>query len=164
VGSKQQEKKSSKHKGQNTNDKSARQVATRDAKVSGKKVSGKKVSGKRSALRTEVRVADPSSELPSVESPPAVSDVDVRLRELQLRLALLQDQFVGVVEALGESTARLQAAVGLIADLPTRDAATDSARELRQRLEQMLVAQQRTNELLDLALGVAASGLPSTTR
>ncbi len=147
MGSKQQAKKSSKHKGKKTGDKSARRPARLDAKASGK-----------IAARAEVGVAERSSE------PPAVSDVDVRLRELQLRLALLQDQFVGVVEALGESTARLQAAVGLIADLPTRDAATDSARELRQRLEQMLVAQQRTNELLDLALGVAASGLPSTTR
>jgi hypothetical protein len=90
-------------------------------------------------------------------SVPAVADVDLDVRDLQARLEVLQQQFGGVVAALGESTTRLQAAVALIADLPTRDAATDSARELRQRLEQMLVAQQRTNELLDLALGVAVA-------
>ena len=144
----------SKHKGKKPDDKSS------DKRASGKKSK----SARHAEMRVDVRVAEPSSELDSGESLPAITDVDVRLRELQLRLAVLQDQFVGVVEALGESTARLQAAVLLIADLPTRDAATDSARELRQRLEQMLVAQQRTNELLDLALGVAASGLPSSTR
>ena len=88
---------------------------------------------------------------------PAAVDVDLDVRDLQVRVEFLQEQFVGVVAALGESTVRLQAAVALIAELPTRDAATDSGRELRQRLEQMLVAQQRTNELLDLALGVAVA-------
>jgi hypothetical protein len=148
LGSKQQAKKSSKPQGKK-----------RDTKARDRRSSGKK-----SASRAEAAVAERSSELAPGGSLPAITDVDLRLRELQLRLAHLQDQFVGVVEALGESTARLQAAVLLIADLPTRDAATDSARELRQRLEQMLVAQQRTNELLDLALGVATSGLPSSMR
>ena len=154
MGSKQQAKKSSKPKGKKRDDKSS------DKRASGKK---SKSRGTPRCVSTCVSPSPRRSSTPG-ESLPAITDVDVRLRELQLRLAVLQDQFVGVVEALGESTARLQAAVLLIADLPTRDAATDSAAELRQRLEQMLVAQQRTNELLDLALGVATSGLPSSTR
>ena len=94
---------------------------------------------------------------PVAAAAPAVVDLDLDVRDLQVRVESLQEQFAGVVAALGESTVRLQAAVALIAELPTREAATDSGRELRQRLEQMLVAQQRTNELLDLALGVAVT-------
>ena len=114
-------------------------------------------SGKKSAKqREQARVVE--RDAPSViDAVPAIATVDLGVRDLQARLEVVQAQFGGVVAALSESTARLQAAVALIADLPTRDAATDSGRELRQRLEQMLVAQQRTNELLDLALGVAVA-------
>jgi cell division protein ZapA (FtsZ GTPase activity inhibitor) len=132
----------------------------KDGKKSGKKADkAERKSGKKSGEKSGKQ-----AKLATCEARPAVDDVDVRLRELQQRVGMVQDQFVGVVAALGESTDRLQAAVALIADLPTPDAATDSARELRQRLEQMLVAQQRTNELLDLALGVAVEPDPRRAR
>jgi len=86
---------------------------------------------------------------------PAWDEFEARTREAEARLTALQHQLDAVLAALGDSTARLHDAVAAIDDLPTSAAATEAALELRRRLEQMLVAQQRTNELLDLALGVA---------
>jgi hypothetical protein len=86
---------------------------------------------------------------------PAWDEFEARTREAEARLTALQHQLDAVLAALGDSTARLHDAVAAIDDLPTSATATEAALELRRRLEQMLVAQQRTNELLDLALGVA---------
>jgi hypothetical protein len=124
----------------------------KQAKKHGKKPE-KKQEKKQEKKARGIALAEPAA----VDVIPTITSVDVGVHELQLRLEGLQAQFVGVVSALDESTERLQAAVALIADLPTSGAATDSGRELRQRLERMLVAQQRTNELLDLALGVAVA-------
>jgi len=82
-------------------------------------------------------------------------ELEARDRAAQARLAALQQQLGDVLAALSESSDRLQAAVSMIDDLPTSETANEAGLELRRRLEQMLVAQQRTNELLDLALGVA---------
>jgi hypothetical protein len=82
-------------------------------------------------------------------------ELEARDRAAQARLAALQQQLGDVLAALSESSDRLQAAVSVIDDLPTSETANEAGLELRRRLEQMLVAQQRTNELLDLALGVA---------
>ena len=82
-------------------------------------------------------------------------ELDVRTRQAEARLRALQHQLDDVLAALDDSTARLREAVRAIDDLPTSATANEAALELRRRLEQMLVAQQRTNELLDLALGVA---------
>jgi DNA repair exonuclease SbcCD ATPase subunit len=86
---------------------------------------------------------------------PPWDEFEARTREAEARLTALQHQLDAVLTALGDSTARLHDAVAAIDDLPTSATATEAALELRRRLEQMLVAQQRTNELLDLALGVA---------
>jgi hypothetical protein len=82
-------------------------------------------------------------------------ELDARTRQAEARLRALQHQLDDVLAALDDSTARLHEAVRAIDDLPTSATANEAALELRRRLEQMLVAQQRTNELLDLALGVA---------
>ena len=82
-------------------------------------------------------------------------ELDARTRQAEARLRALQHQLDDVLAALDDSTARLREAVRAIDDLPTSATANEAALELRRRLEQMLVAQQRTNELLDLALGVA---------
>jgi hypothetical protein len=80
---------------------------------------------------------------------------EVRSRQAHDRLTDLHQQLDDVLAALDESSARLQAAAATIRDLPTSAASSEAALELRRRLEQMLLTQQRTNELLDLALGVA---------
>ena len=82
-------------------------------------------------------------------------ELDARTRRAEAHLRALQHQLDDVLAALDDSTARLREAVRAIDDLPTSATANEAALELRRRLEQMLVAQQRTNELLDLALGVA---------
>jgi DNA repair exonuclease SbcCD ATPase subunit len=86
---------------------------------------------------------------------PAWDELEARTREAEARLTALQRQLDDVLAALGDSTARLHDTVAAIDDLPTSATTNEAALELRRRLEQMLVAQQRTNELLDLALGVA---------
>jgi hypothetical protein len=152
MGSKKKQKSSRKADDGSTHAPRAGKGSSKSGKKSHAK-SGERPAGKRAEKARGVALA----EQPAVDAVPTITTVDVGVRELQVRLEVVQQQFVGVVSALDESTARLQAAVALIADLPTSDAATDSGRELRQRLEQMLVAQQRTNELLDLALGVAVA-------
>ena len=87
--------------------------------------------------------------------PGAMDDLDVRLRASELRLAALQGRLDAVIVALDDASARFHAVVALLGELPTSEATTGMSRELRHRLEQLLVAQRRTNELLDLALGVA---------
>jgi hypothetical protein len=82
-------------------------------------------------------------------------ELEARNRDAEARLAALQQQLDDVLAALGDSATRLRAVVAVVDDLPRSEPATEAALELRRRLEQMLVAQQRTNELLDLALGVA---------
>ena len=89
-----------------------------------------------------------------VDARPDWDELDARTRDAEARLTALQHQLDDVLTALDDSTARLHAAVAVIDDLPTSETANEAALELRRRLEQMLVAQQRTNELLDLTLGV----------
>ena len=91
-----------------------------------------------------------------VDARPGWDELDARTRDAEARPTALQHQLDDVLAALGDSAARLHEAVAVIDDLPTSATANEAALELRRRLEQMLVAQQRTNELLDLALGVAA--------
>jgi hypothetical protein len=112
--------------------------------------SGKKA-GKRSAKGDAKR--DPKAR--SADVGIGWDELEARDRAAQARLAALQQQLGEVLAALSESSDRLQAAVSVIDDLPTSETANEAGLELRRRLEQMLVAQQRTNELLDLALGVA---------
>jgi hypothetical protein len=90
-----------------------------------------------------------------VDARPGWDELDARTRDAEARLTALQHQLDDVLAALSDSAARLHEAVAVIDDLPTSATANEAALELRRRLEQMLVAQQRTNELLDLALGVA---------
>jgi septal ring factor EnvC (AmiA/AmiB activator) len=84
--------------------------------------------------------------------------LDVELRVTEARISAMHTRIDRTVAVLDDATARLAAIVALLDGLPTSGASSDATRELRQRLEQMLVAQRRTNELLDLALGVAIEG------
>jgi hypothetical protein len=82
-------------------------------------------------------------------------ELDVELSVTEARISAMHTRIDRTVAVLDDATARLAAVVALLDDLPTSGASSDAGLELRQRLEQMLVAQRRTNELLDLALGVA---------
>lgn len=90
----------------------------------------------------------------------ATDELDARLHASEQRLVALHDRLDRTVVALDETSARVRAVVAALGDLPTSEASTAAGRELKQRLEQLLVAQQRTNELLDLALGVALGSDP----
>lgn len=90
----------------------------------------------------------------------ATDELDARLHASEQRLVALHDRLDRTVVALDETSARVRAVVAALGDLPTSEASTAAGRELKQRLEQLLVAQRRTNELLDLALGVALGSDP----
>lgn len=77
-------------------------------------------------------------------------------RDTGERIALLQERLDAAITAVEASSARLRAADDAIARL----VATVTAFDITHRLDQLLVAQTRTNELLDLALGVAVEGRP----
>jgi hypothetical protein len=117
--------------------------------------SGKKA-GKRSAKDDAKGHAKRDPKLARrVDARPGWDELEARTRDAEARLTAVQHQLDDVLAALSDSAARLHEAVAVIDDLPTSATANEAALELRRRLEQMLVAQQRTNELLDLALGVA---------
>jgi hypothetical protein len=96
-------------------------------------------------------------------------EVDAQLRATAWECAtvaedcrLAYEHLAGVHARLGEVLGSISSAAGTLqaadAALEATTRGTDAialATDVQRRLEQMLVAQRRTNELLDLALGVA---------
>ncbi len=117
--------------------------------------SRKKALKREQRLFRDLREARTEADERLLEATAAWEVLDARSRDAHERVIGLQQQLDDVLSALAESSVRLHAAVSAIDDLPTGASTTDVALDLRRRLEQMLLTQQRTNELLDLALGVA---------